>query len=275
MVQTGGSFKVKKFFLFLSVIIFGAFGAFAAEEVGINTEDGWIISGSYEPAESGRYLLFLHDLGKDKTEFSKLEDKIKEAGFGFLAIDLRGHGKSVNKGEQKQFIKTGVDNEFNQMVRDVSAAISYLNGKDIATENIYLVGSGLGANVAAKSLFFNPDIAGVALLTPSLKKRDVLTMNGIKTNKKPVFIAVSSEDKKQMIAASLIRNAAFLSSGEGKVTFMTAYNLEGAEMVNKYLSGEFLQWLKTPQLPQIISDDEAAASAERFNLTDIKNEAQI
>ncbi|MDR0646262.1 MAG: alpha/beta hydrolase [Elusimicrobiota bacterium] len=257
---------MKRFFIFLTAFVFCALCARAAEEIEINTEDEWIISGSYEPAapaenaenteniQPAKYLLLLHDLGKDKTEFSKLGNKLKNAGFGFLAVDLRGHGKSINKGEQKQFIKTGVNNEFNQMVRDVTAAVYYLNGKGIATENIYLVGSGLGANIAAKSLIFTPDIAGIALLTPSLKMRGVLTISGIRMNKKPVFIAVSSEDRKQMVEASIIHKAAFLSCGEGKVTFMTAYDLKGAEMINKYLTDEFLQWLKQPQLPEIIAD---------------------
>ncbi|MDR1124033.1 MAG: alpha/beta hydrolase [Elusimicrobiota bacterium] len=246
--------------LFASVLLPCALNA--AENITINTEDGWELSALYEPSENGRYVILLHDLGKNKDEFNKLENKIKGAGYGFFAVDLRGHGASLNKGDYRNFAKTGTDNEFNQMVRDVTAAIGYLNKKDIPTQDIYLAGSGLGANVAAKSLIFNPDIAGIALFTPSLKTRDVLTMNGIKINTKPVFIAVSSEDRKQMMEASFIRNAAFLSSGEGRVTFMTAYNLRGAEMADKWLGEEFLQWLAAPQRPPVLPDGEQEITPE-------------
>lgn len=238
----------------MAAALFAVSCGYGAETFTIITEDEWEISAHYEPPTNDRVVIFLHELGKNKSEFAKLEAKIKDAGFGFLSLDLRGHGQSQNKGDQKTFAKTGTDNEFNQMVRDVSAAIAYLNQQEIETENIYIAGAGLGANIAAKSLIFNPDIAGVALFTPSLKTRDVLTMHGIKVNTKPVLIAVSSEDRKQMMEASFIRNAAFLSSGEGKVTFITAYNLKGAEMMDKHLSEEFIQWLRTPQRPEVLPD---------------------
>ena len=255
---------MKNFFklLLLPVLLLPSCALCALENITVHAEDGWELSALYEPAENGFYVILLHELGKDKDEFAKLENKIKNAGYGFLALDLRGHGGSLNNGDYKAFAKTGTDNEFNQMVRDVTAAIGWLNQKDVPARNIYLAGSGLGANVAAKSLIFNTDIAGIALFTPSLKTRDVLTMNGIKINTKPVFIAVSSQDRKQMMEASFIRNAAFLSSGEGKVAFMTAYNLKGAEMVDKYLAEEFLQWLASPQRPPVLPDNEPEITAE-------------
>jgi dienelactone hydrolase len=244
-----------KKYLGVFLIFLSAF-AYAHDKITITTEDGWEISALYQPAqnENSKVVILLHDLGKNKEVFKTFEGKLKEYDFGFLALDLRGHGESTNIAVQKNFKKTGTDNEFNQMVRDVTAAIAFLNKKGVETQNIFLLGAGLGANVAAKSIIFNPDIAGIALLTPSLKTRDVLTMTGIQINTKPVSIAVSSEDRKQMMEASFIRNAAYLSSGQGKVTFMTAYNLKGIEMVDKYLTAELIQWLQTPQLPEILPD---------------------
>jgi dienelactone hydrolase len=245
---------MKRVLFLLASVFFAVLPASAEDIITFATEDGWEISAVYELSSNGKFVVLLHELGKSKEEFSKLEEKIKDGGFGYLALDLRGHGASVNNGEYKTFRKTGTDNEFNQMTRDVTAAIAYIKNKGSQTQDIYLAGSGLGANVAARSLIFNPDIAGIALFTPSLKMRDVLTMSGIKINTKPVFIAVSSSDRKQMMEASFIRNAAYLSSGEGKVTFMTTYNLKGVEMVDKYLGDEFLQWLQTPQLPEVKPD---------------------
>ncbi|MDR0953167.1 MAG: alpha/beta hydrolase [Elusimicrobiota bacterium] len=245
---------MKHFILALSFFMFLAMPLLAEEKVSLTTEDRWKIAALYQQTTNGVSVILLHDLGGKKEDFKNFSNALAENGYGYLAIDLRGHGASTNLNLQKNFKKTGTNNEFNQMVRDVNAAIAFLNNKGVKNENIFLLGAGLGANVAAKSLIFNTNIAGVLLLTPSLKTRDVLTMSGIKIFKKPVFIAVSSEDRKSFMEASFIRNAAYLSSGSGKVAFITAYNLRGVPMLDKYLTPDVLQWLKTPQLPEVKPD---------------------
>ena len=98
-------------------------------------------------------------------------------------------------------------------------------------------------------------------------------MSGIRTFKGPVFIGVSVEDRKQFMEASFIRNAAFLASGQGKVTFVTAYNLKGVEMLDRFLTDEVLQWLKTPQLPEVLPDSQAFYGGEgnipRMSMQDV------
>ena len=250
--------------VFLLSFIFICPALYAAEAVTLTTEDSWNLAASYSSSKNGKAVILLHDIDKSKADFTSFEQKLAEAGYGYLAIDMRGHGGSTGLGVQKDFKKTGTDNEFNQMVRDVNSGVAFLSAKGIPVSNIYLLGEGLGANVAAKSLIFNKDAAGLVLLTPSLKTRDVLTMNGLKLYKNPVLIAVSAEDKKAFMEASFIRNAAFLGSGEGKVTFLTAYDKSGAEMMDKYLTYSVLQWLDTPALPEIKPD---AVSVEETPIT--------
>ena len=140
------------------------------------------------------------------------------------------------------------------MVEDVYSAVNYLKNKGFNEENIYLLGTGLGANIAGKSLSKYTKLAGIAMITPSLKQRDVVTLSGIKDYKGPVFIGVSSEDRKQFMEASFIRNAAYLHSGQGKVTFITAYNLKGTAMLNRYMTPALLQCFETPTLPEVKPD---------------------
>ena len=227
---------------------------FAQSNVNLNTSDGWAIAATYYRGGSENCIILLPDLEKTRSDFATLAERLQSEDFCYLALDLRGHGYSTNKGNVTEFEKTGSKNEFNNMVEDVYSAIKYLKDKGFEEENIYLLGTGLGANVAGKSLIKHPDIAGVAMITPSLKQRDVVTLSGIKDYKGPVFIGVSSEDRKQFMEASFIRNAAFLHSGAGKVTFQTAYNLKGTTMLNKYMLPQLIQWLKTPALPEIKSD---------------------
>lgn len=226
----------------------------AQSNVNLSTSDGWAIAATFYQGESGRCVILLHDLEKSRSEFATLTERLRNENFCYLSIDLRGHGYSTNKGRYDSFEKTGQKNEFNKMTEDVYSAIKYLIAKGFAEKDIYILGVGLGANVAGKSLTKYSDIAGVAMITPSLKQRDVVTLSGIKDYKGPVFIGVSSEDRKQFMEASFIRNAAFLHSGQGKVTFQTAYNLKGTAMLNKYMLPALIQWFKTPALPEVNSD---------------------
>ena len=227
---------------------------FAQSNVNLNTSDGWAIAATYFRGNSENCVVLLPDLEKTRSDYTNLAERLKSEEFCYLILDLRGHGYSTNKGVFSEFEKTGQKNEFNKMIEDISAAIKFLKNKGFEENNIYLAGAGLGANVAGKSLTKNPHIAGIAMFTPSLKQRDVVTLSGIKGYKGPVFIGVSSEDRKQFMEASFIRNAAFLHSGKGNVTFVTAYNLKGTAMLDKYLWPDFIQWLKTPVLPQVKND---------------------
>ena len=243
----------KQAFLLIALLLSSA-PVFAQQAITLTTEDNWKLAANYYPSQNGKAVILLHDIERKKEDFSSFAAKLAESKYGVIALDLRGHGQSTNLGSQKDFKRAGTDNEFNQMVRDVNSAVAFLQTKGIGIDDVYLVGAGLGANVAAKSLIFNQHAAGIVLLTPSLKARDVLAMNGLKVYKNPVLVAVSAEDRKAFMEASFIRNAAFLSSGEGKVTFLTAYDKSGAEMLDKYFTYSILQWIYTPALPQIRPD---------------------
>ena len=241
---------------FLLLLIFALFTplCFAQSEVNWKTADNWDIKGIFLPSKNGKMVILLHELGRTREDYKNFIKRLENEEFGYLAFDLRGHGKSTNLGTYNNFKKTGTDNEFNQMVRDVEGAINFLNSQGYQTEDIFIIGAGLGANVAAKAVGLNPQIAGLGLLTPGLKTKDVLSMGGIKMYKNPVMIAVGSIDRKPMMEANLLRNAAFLSSGQGKVLFLTAYELAGTKMLDRYLTNNVIWWLKEPALPEVLPD---------------------
>ena len=226
------------------------------QSVSLSTQDGWSLAALYHPADAGRKtVVLLHDLGKNKEEFSTFKANLAQEGFGYLALDLRGHGQSTGNGEANSFAKEGVDNEFNKMTRDVDAALSFLQNKGVSAQNTVVLGAGLGANVAAKSMSFSPDVAAVALISPTANNRDVLSIPAMRLYKGDILIAAGAADKKGFLEASVIRNVAFLSAGEGKVTFLTAYDLASHDMLDKYLRPSVIQWLKTPHKPEVLPDE--------------------
>lgn len=248
---------MKKFGLFVALL--GAAAGLQAqvkgEAVSLQTQDGWTLSAVYSPAkEEQKTALLLHDIGKNRDAFAAFTVKLADKGIGYLALDLRGHGKSTQQGVYTSFAKEGVDNEYNKMTRDVNAAVEFLKEKGVPEEDIMLVGAGMGANVAAKAVSLWPSAGGVALLTPVTNFRDVLPIPALRVYKGNVFIAAAADDKKTFLEASVMRNVSFLSSGEDHVTFATAYDKKGHELLDAWAGAELLQWLQTPQKPPLSPD---------------------
>jgi len=230
----------------------------AAQPVTLSTQDGWALLAMYLPAEpEQKTVILLHDLNKNKEEFTSFRTALEQAGFGYLALDLRGHGQSVGGGEAKTFAREGVDNQFNKMTRDVDAAVDFLQKKGIPQQEMVLLGAGLGANVAAKSSTFWPEIENLALISPTTNVRAVLAIPAMRLYKGNVLIAAGAADKKMFLEASVIRNVAYLTTGpeNGQVTFLTAYDLTSHEMLDKYLIPSVIQWLKTPKRPELLPDE--------------------
>ena len=47
--------------------------------------------------ETNKTILFVHGLGEHSGRYQKWAENFTQKGFNFLAIDLRGHGKSQEK----------------------------------------------------------------------------------------------------------------------------------------------------------------------------------
>ena len=235
------------------------------QAVSLTTQDGWQLAGVYLPAQpEHKTALLLHDIGKSHQAFALLIEKMTAQGEGYLALDLRGHGDSINKGSYRSFAKEGVDNEYNQMIRDVNAAVEFLKKKGVAEEEIMFIGAGMGGNVAAKASSLWPGIGGLALITPVVNFRDVLPVPALRVYKGPVFIAAAADDKKTFLEASVMRNVSFLSSGEGIVTFATAYDKKSHELVDTWVWPEIIQWIQTPQKPVLSPDPVEDSGADEL-----------
>lgn len=223
--------------------------------VSLHTQDGWNIAAVYAPAAAEqKTVVLLHDIGKSHQTFQAFIDRLVSREIGYLALDLRGHGQSTQRGNYRSFAKEGLDNEYNKMTRDVNAAMEFLTAKGIAQKDIVLLGTGMGANVAAKASSLWPEVGGLALITPVTNFRDVLPVAALRVYKGLVFIAAAADDKKTFLEASVMRNVSFLSAGEGHVTFATAYDKKGHELLDAWVAAELIQWLLTPQRPEILPD---------------------
>ncbi|MEK7123894.1 MAG: alpha/beta fold hydrolase [Patescibacteria group bacterium] len=169
-----------------------------SERIILKTSDGVEIIGDYYAVESASAtaLVLLHMMPADKNSYAAFAKKAKKAGFQSLAIDLRGHGESVNSVKGKLDYKNFSDEEHQKTVLDVEAAVDFFKGKGIAPEKIYFVGASIGANLALWQLAERPEFKKAVLLSPGLNYRGIETeptAEKLKENQAVFFVSAEGD----------------------------------------------------------------------------------
>ncbi len=146
------------------------------ETVTIKTEDGVEIIGDYylAGAENATAVLLLHMMPSTRKSWVEFVGKLNEAGFSALAIDLRGHGDSLNKSDGTYVNYKNFSNaEHQSSIHDVEASVDFLKQKGVG--KIMVIGASIGANLALQYASLHNDIRAAVLLSPGLDYRGVLT----------------------------------------------------------------------------------------------------
>lgn len=155
-----------------------------SERIILKTKDGVEIVGDYYSAEKtgapfdyaqGKALVLLHMMPADRNSYKTFARKAKEAGFQSLAIDLRGHGESVNSGKGKLDYNKFGDKEHQESILDVEAAVEFFAEKGISPEKIYFIGASIGTNLALWHIAEHPEFKKAVLLSPGLDYRGIKT----------------------------------------------------------------------------------------------------
>lgn len=160
----------------------------AGRPVGLTARDGTQLTGQIFDASSrpSPGIVLVHMLGKSKDEWTWMAERLQDAGATVLTVDLRGHGGSG-----------GSAGTLSAMINDVAAAIDWLAARpNIRPGSLAVVGSSLGANLAALAAADRATVRAVALVSPSLDYRGVrLDAAAMKRlGARPVWMAASTED---------------------------------------------------------------------------------
>ena len=100
--------------------------------VTITTSDGVALAASWRPVsgnEKAPAVLLLHDFSRERRELEPLAQKLGEAGYATLAIDLRAHGESTKKNGQPIPISPRLLKDPNGFPRDVEAAAAWMKAR--------------------------------------------------------------------------------------------------------------------------------------------------
>ncbi len=125
--------------------------AFAAiKAVSFTTDDGIniaaVVDGVKAGASSQPAVVFIHQGGSDKSEWTKTElfKQIVAKGMVALAYDVRGHGQSGGEADFGILF-----DDPNQAPKDLQAALAYIRSlPSVDKSRIAIVGASIGSNLA-------------------------------------------------------------------------------------------------------------------------------
>ena len=111
------------------------------------------------PKKSQNYVLFLHGMSQNVSNYQRMYEKLLSKNQGVFAVEYRGYG--ANK-------KTKVSE--NKLRKDVELAYNYLTEtKGIKPQNITVIGHSMGGALATNFASKHPEIKSLILLCPIVK----------------------------------------------------------------------------------------------------------
>jgi pimeloyl-ACP methyl ester carboxylesterase len=168
------------------------------ERVSFLTSDGITVVGTFVPAKKLRApaLLLLHMLGRDKNTYAPVIPALREAGYGLLALDFRGHGDSTEKNRQKFSWEDFEEADWKGTLIDAQEALAVLRKeRGVDPERIGIIGASIGANIALTAAGNDPGVRSLVLLSPGADYRGIPAEPGaIKSKDRPALIAVAQDD---------------------------------------------------------------------------------
>ena len=145
----------------------------ATRSVTLRTQDGVSLAATYyeAPHRAAPGIILIHMLTRSKEDWQDLAPRLVDAGFGVLALDLRGHGGSGGGGRTAD---GRID--VSGMVLDVKAARAFFNGRpETAAGRLAIVGASVGANLALLVAADDPAVRSLVLLSPGLDYQGLRT----------------------------------------------------------------------------------------------------
>ena len=187
----------------------------APQAVTLTTSDGFTLAGTFVQASSSGKTpacLLVHQLGKDKSTYKSLQERLAAVGISSLAIDLRGHGESRTSTAGTVDYRSFTDErQWIAMTADLEAGLAYLRNHDAVDKTrIGIVGASIGANLAVvvaaddRSKGEEPSITCLVLLSPGANYHGVKPHpRARELGRMPVLIVCGTRDSCYKDAQSL------------------------------------------------------------------------
>lgn len=226
--------------------------------IDIKTVDGWTLKGKHLPAREGnKTFLLLHGTGQRKEDWYPLARGLAGWGYGYFALDFRGHGESStgpdgNPASWRKFKVTKTENEYANTLRDVEASVAYLIEQGLSLSSIGVIGADVGSSIGLKYAAVHPDVPQVVMLSPGTHYQEVLTVNAMRAYKsRPILMIYSEADRSSAKATPLLAVFARQSAGEKNTTVLTVEHEHGIKMLRRHrdLIPKIIDWIANSVRP--------------------------
>lgn len=218
------------------------------ERITLQTIDKVSIVGDFYAtvSEKGPGVLMLHMMPTDRSSWRSLAESFMSQGFNVLAIDLRGHGESVEKNGQPLTYHNFNDSDHQASRLDVETALDWLQRRGIKEESLVIIGASIGANLALNALAKHPSIPAAVALSPGLDYRGVLATEAIAQlhSQQRVFLIASREDEYSAESAQKLYALAPSVSKDLKL-YQNAGHGTAMLAAEPTLARELVEWIKT------------------------------
>ena len=130
-----------------AVLLASATPALAADRVSLRAADGTALSAEFWPAPGTNVpaIVLVHMLTRSSRDWDITAERLHQAGFLVLAIDLRGHGESSGS--------VDAATDLSAMLQDVVAAIAWVKHRpEVASSRIGIAGASVRPDLASRPL---------------------------------------------------------------------------------------------------------------------------
>ena len=183
--------------------IHNAFAATIKKEVEVITPDNFIIKATVcypkiKEVERFPTVVLLHSFGYNSNRWTDIKEKLTDAGYAWIAIDLRGHGKSIQNTDlkkiswlnlkQKAFLKYPSDVE--TVLKEIGATF-----KKVSFNNWAIIGGDIGGNtgvLAAQQMQQKPK--AIVLVSPNTSFKGLYIPVSVTELGHTAFLCVASNN---------------------------------------------------------------------------------
>ncbi len=181
------------------------------QKVNFNTADGvTIVADFYTNEKDGAAALLLHMMPATKESWGDFAGELIKRGFSkVLAIDLRGHGESVNQNGETLDYREFDDVRHQLKIRDVEAAVDWLENRGASKDRLLVAGASIGSSLAIVYGSEKQQIPAVVALSPGLNYHGVATLDRMPDyDGRELYLAASEEDGRSLEAVRELHAAA-------------------------------------------------------------------
>ncbi len=189
----------------LILVIIGASGAHAQEQVSFSTSDGITVYGDYYagPKATGPVILAFHQADFNRLEYRDIAPRLVKDGFSVLAIDQRSGGNYGGVDNRTAKEAKGGPWVYTDVLPDLEAALNWAREKH-PKSRIIAWGSSYSASLAIILASKHKDVAGVLAFSPGEYFDGKPSVRAAaKRVSVPVFIT-SRGDKEKVIARLIL-----------------------------------------------------------------------